>query len=610
MRRRLALVHWFGAALLLTVLTACGDSGGGGGDGDLGGNGNGSGDATTDTDDPDGTPGPGGVDGQPVAIAREIIILHDQTVPLGLGIQEELVLRAKVIDYEVGAPAAELAVNWEVIENIGQNGATGDGSLAAKQVYTAADGLTENVFRGGLLGEIKYTVRLSAEGADDRFIELYVSDSPTGSIEVNFLYSGPIPLNTIKLRLMPKGYSCGEFLPTGSFSGALFEKTVLSVSDKPVFDLLAANTHFTVIATAKSPTGALAAAGCRDGVFVVAKTKSPVSLELNVLPLIPTGTYDVDNIFDFSSALGALGTVGEVISGIQTLFNNPGKFLIDQIKVLVAGFIGEFITDAAFGLFEDELADIITDWVKDDSPQWLQDFFTIGDDLTQIVDRLHLKSTLKISKLEGSSFQGTQFWTGIVLTWKYGCDPAAPDYETCGVTTYSMADLANTEFPQNVVEGFFVGQIANYDRLSIDKHSIQISYGKLILFVLNEIILKTITGTNNLKDAVLQFVDCPNIASLFSNGVLDALGLTEDKLSGFCTSTITLLIIPLENYVKNLALDSQLRLSGSCTLVDETEDLYVDRLADGEYVGQIEIDQGAGPSFSGTFSGTKAAPIQ
>jgi hypothetical protein len=105
-------------------------------------------------------------------------------------------------------------------------------------------------------------------------------------------------------------------------------------------------------------------------------------------------------------------------------------------------------------------------------------------------------------------------------------------------------------------------------------------------------------------------VDCPNIASLFSNGVLDALGLTEDKLAGFCTSTITLLIIPLENYVKNLALDSQLRLSGSCTLIDETEDLYVDRLADGEYVGQIEIDQGAGPSFSGTFSGTKAAPIQ
>ena len=595
------------ALCAILFFAACGDTGSTRSDAAGQGGGNSQGDSAFGDDS--GVPGPGGVEGSDgFEFGREIILLHDTSLPLPIGIQSEFTVRAKVVDYAAGAPAAEVPVAWEVVGNEGVNGATGDGSLATKTAYTAADGLVENIFRAGHTGEIKYTVKLSAEGAADTFFQVFVSDSPTGALEVHFAYSGPIAINTIKVRLMPKGFSCGEFTPTMSFSSALFEKTVLDVAATPVFDGLAALSHFTVVATAKSPTGALAAAGCKDGVFVLEGETTPTTLDLNILPLIPTGTYDVENIFDFSNALSSLGTVGEVIGGIKTLFDNPGKFLIDQIKTLVSAYIGELITDLAFGLFENELASIITDWVKNDSPDLLQDFFTIGDDLTQIIDRLHLLSTLKISKLEGNQFQGTQYWTGIVLTWKFGCDPAAPDYETCGLMTFSMEDLSNTQFPQDVLEGYFTGQIANYDRLSIDKHTIQVSYGKLILFVLNELILKTITGQNNLKDAVLEFVNCPSIASFFSSSVLDGLGLTEDKLAGFCESTIGLLIVPLENFIGNLALDSQLRLSGACTLLDETEDLYVDKLVDGEYAGQIEMENGAGPSFSGTFEGVKLAP--
>jgi hypothetical protein len=547
-------------------------------------------------------------DVQEVLADLEIIVLHDTSIPINVLIQDELTLRAKVVNYAEGKPAEEVEVAFDIVDNEGFGGSSGDASLSSKVAFTNAEGEVENTFRANFVGDVNYTVKLSAEGAEDKFVDIIVSDTPTGSIEVLLAYQGPININTIKVRLMPKSFICGQFIPTGSLAGSLADKTVLSLADKPVFDGLAGGSHFTMVATAKSPSGALAAAGCRDGVFVIANAKTPTSLELHLLPLNPTGNYDVDNYFDFTQALGELGTVGEVIQGVVTLFNDPGKFILDQIKTLVKQFIGEIITDIAFGLFEDALGDVITDWVLNDSPQWVQDFFTIGDDLTQIVDNLHLRSVLKISKLHNDYyFQGIQFWNGIVLSWKYGCEPEDPP--DCGDLVFSMDDFGNTQFPQDIIEGKFTGTIVNYNQLFLDQHTIQISYGKLILFVLNEVILKTITGENNLKDAVLKFVNCSSIAAAIENGVLDAIGLPESKLDSFCVSTITLLLVPLEAFIGNLALDSQLRLSGQCTLLEETDDLIVDELFEGTYSGMVEIEAGAGPPFSGTFSGVRQSMV-
>jgi hypothetical protein len=540
-------------------------------------------------------------------IYREIILLHDTSFPIQLKIQDETPIRAKVVDYSAGVPAVDTPVTYEIVKNEGFEGGAGDGSMAAKTAWTDDQAVVSNLFRAGWIGEVNYRIKLSAEGAEDRFIDVVVSDAPAGAIEVHLSYEGPININTIKVRLMPKTFNCGTFQPTYNPVGSLGDKTVLDVNATPVFGGLAAGSHYTVIATGKSPTGSLAAAGCHDGVFVLEGQTTITTLNLFLLPLNPAGTYDVENVFDFTGALQGFGTFGEVIEGIVTLFNNPGKFLIDQIKSLVKQFIGELITDLAFGLFEDQLADIITDWVKNDSPDWVQDFFTIGDDLTQIVDNLHLLSVLKISKLSNDYYvQGTQYWNGIVLTWKLGCDKNAPDYDTCGVMTFSMEELGNTQFPQDVIEGQFTGSIVNYDQLYIDNHVIMISYGKLILFVLNEIILKTLTGENTLKDAALKFVNCPKLADTFANSILDALGLTEKKLADYCESVVGFLVTPIETWIGNLAIDSQLRLTGHCTLVDDTEDLYVDKLIDGVYAGTIEQGGVPGPSFVGTFEGVKA----
>lgn len=158
-----------------------------------------------------------------------------------------------------------------------------------------------------------------------------------------------------------------------------------------------------------------------------------------------------------------------------------------------------------------------------------------------------------------------------------------------------------------MIEGQFTGTIANYDKMFIDQHTIQISYGKLILFVLNEVLLPELTGENTMKAAVLKAVNCPGVASALENDILDGIGISEGDIEDFCTTTVGLLIGPLETYIGGLALDSQLRLSGQCTLVDENDDLYIDKLVNGTYAGMVEVNSGAGPSFSGTFEGVKEA---
>ena len=589
--------------VLVGLLAACGDTSPGSQNNPDGNNFGGFGDTEVPLDPETGQPI---LEDGALAPNLEIILLHDTNFPTQLLIQDELTIRAKVVDYAAGSPAGDREVHFEIVENEGLGGSSGDANLGSKIAYTTEQGEVENLFRANYIGDVNYLVKVSTDGAEDKFLEVHVSDTPKGAIEVTLAYEGPININTIKVRLMPKSFLCGAFSPTGNVAGSLADKTVLGINDKPLFDGLAGGSHFTLVATAKSPTGTLAAAGCKDGVFVQATQVIQTTLELHLLPLNPTGNYDVHNIFDFTGALGELGQVGQVIEGIVTLFNNPGKFLIDSIKTLVKQWLGELLVDLAFSLFEDELADVITDWVLNDSPEWVQDFFTIGDDLTQIVDQLQLTSVLQISKLHNNyHFQGTQFWNGIILSWKLGCDENAPP--DCGDLKFSLEDLGNTQFPQDIIEGNFTGSIVNYNQLFIDQHTIQISYGKLILFVLNEVILKSLTGENNLKDAVLKFVNCEGIASSFSNSVLDALGLPEDKLAKFCKSTIGALIAPLEIWIGQLALDSQLRLSGQCTLIDSTDDLLVDELIDGKYSGMIEVNAGAGPPFSGSFSGTRKA---
>ena len=530
----------------------------------------------------------------------EIIFLHDTSTPLALHVNEDRTVMVKVIDYGTGGAAENVLLNWNIIEASGA-GAPGDAELSADATFTDQNGLAQITFRANTASDILYTLEVTADNADPVTTLVGVGNFPTGALRITLNYQGGVDINTIAVRLMPGSFLCGAFKPTSVPNNPLAEKTVINTNAKPQFDGVEGGKTYTVVATAKGPLANLAAAGCRDGIYVPVGETAEATLDLFMLVLNPAGTYDLDNIFDFTGAIP--GQLGQIVDTLSDLFYDPGKFLINQIKNLVKQYLGGLITDAVFGLFGDALGDMITDWVLNDAPEWVQDIFTVGQDLLQIVKRLELTGILKISKLSSDFYvQGITTYTGVILTWKLGCDKNAPDYEECGKMPFTMDQFNNNgDFPMDLLSGAWTGNIVSFDTLSVAPHELALNYGKLILFVLQKVILKYLTGEDTLVDAAVAIIGCDGIAKSLDNWV------DYDDTYKACKSTVTLLVAPVQSYLESLATPSFATLQGSAKMVDEDDDLIVDRLTDGKWSGQILIQNATSSNFSGTWEAVRKA---
>lgn len=534
---------------------------------------------------------------------REIVVLHDTSRPLSITVTQNQLLRAKVIDYGLGGPASDVTLRFAVVSGA----EAGDGSLSSFSAYTDASGIAAVTFRSGTAADKTYTIQVSADGAEPVRFDVYVADSPRGDLRVALAYEGPIAVKNVHVRLVNGQFTCGQFSPINPPVDVVGEKTLLGVgTGDVVWQHLPASERFTVVATAESQEGHLAASGCIDGVVIVGEQENKVTLTMFLLTLNPAGVYDSTSVFDFTGAIP--GQVGELVSQITLLFTSPGHFLIEQVKSIAAAYVGELITNAVFGLFEDTVADVIDDWMFNNSPQWIQDILQVGTDLLQVVNNLEMQAELRISKLSNDYYvQGALLWNGIVLYWHWGCaEQGQAGYDpNCGRYVFNLAAFQNTQFPMDIIEGHFTATIQNFNQLDIDNHVIKINYGKLIIFVLNELILPALSGEHTLHDAILSFINCHAIGQ--SIGGFGLLGIDEQDVEDFCVSAVTTIVTPVEFVLSGLAIDSQLRMSGNATMIDQDDDLKVDEIVDGHFLGHFESDGQQGSPFTGVWEAFKTA---
>lgn len=559
---------------------------------------------TTDTSVTDTTPDSADTI-DPIPSGRELIVLHDASQPLQVRVANNHTLRVKLVDYAAGGPAVEAPVAFAIRPK--DPAVPGDARLSALTAYTDNAGIASVTFRANTSADLGYIIDVSADRADPVSFEVFVTDAPRGSLRVALRYEGPIAVKNVHVRLVPGQYTCGQFSPVNPSTDVVGEKTLLGVgAGDVVWPNLPEGQRFTVFATADSPRDHLAAAGCLDGVVIVPNQENKVTLTLYLLTLNPTGFYDNTSVFDFTGAIP--GQLGQLVDEISLLFSSPGTFLINQIKRLAAMYVGEFITNTIFGLFEDAVADVIDDWMFNRSPAWLRDILTIGQDLFQIVNNLELLATLRISKLTNDYYvQGTLFWNGVALYWRVGCArPGEANYDPlCGRNEFSLTAFSNTQFPMDIIEGRFTASIQDFDQLDIDNHVIKINYGKLILFALNELVLPRLTGQNNLTDAVLSFINCASIADGIYFSALGTIGISKSDIEGFCTGAIEVITRPVTAILGALAVDSQMRMSGHGVMVDSNDDLLVDRFENGSFLGNFESDGQLGNPFTGVWSATR-----
>lgn len=542
----------------------------------------------------------------PSGSGREIIVLHDASRPLSASVGQTLPIRVKVIDYERGGPAGGTTVEFALAPVDAAQ--PGSATISTRQTYADDGGVASINFRAGQDGEVGYRITVSASHAEPVSFELFVSDAPRGTLTVSVANDVGLALQNVDLRLVPGVNSCLNFHPTLLPEDVIADATLLSINDQARWSNLPASERFTLVAVARNTDGNLAAAGCHDGIVIIANQDNHISLPLYLLTLNPAGTYDSITHFDFRGAIP--GRVGQVIDEITLLFESPGGFLILQVKRLAANYVGNLITDFIFGLFEDKVIEVIDDWALNDSPAWVQELLSVGRDLTQIVTNLEMLADLTIHKVTSAYVvQGNLDWTGIALYWRRGCaSEGSPGYDpACGRHEFSLHQFSNTQFPMDIIEGRWIGNITSFNHLDIANHTVKISYGKLVIFVLNELILPAVSGERNLRDAVQSMVNCPRLADRIYFSQLGRIGIEKRHIEGFCTGAIDIIILPATMILESLAVDSQLRLSGNAVMVDNDDDLKVDEFINGRFLGNFESDGREGAPFTGTWTAIRNA---
>ena len=553
---------------------------------------------------------PDAIAGADVGCKRVIIPQIDTTKPISLAPNNQpYPIYAVVVDYAAGGPASEIPVSWEIVENDGVNG-PGPGTLGNQISATdTKNGATYNTFNPNKGPGTHYKIKVSAECAEDVFVDIIVSALPTGNIEVKLMYDNQIPLGNVVVNIVPAPFACASFKAILPPSTVLSKKTTY-IGDLPTqFKGLPAEKKYGVFVIGKDLVGHLAAAGCADAVLVNDQNTTSVTVTMTVLPLQAAGAYDMVNHFDFTGAIP--GQLGQILDTAVQIFYDPGAFIIEQVKNLVKQFLGAgFIVDAVFSLFEKQLSKLITDWLLNSSPSWLQDFFQMGQDVLQIVKKLEMLGVLHVFKVNGDFFfNGEIDFTGINLWWHLGCDKNDPNFATCGSKiSFDLTQVStDPNFPFDLISGKLSGSISQQTHMSIDSSTITLNYGKLILYILTNVVLKKLTGQTSFVGAMQKLIDCQGLGNSLG-GIIP--GVSASTVTGFCNSTISLIVLPLESMLGGLSLDSGLSLKGDCTMVDDPDkdgnyDLKVDRLIDGVWIGNIVIQGSSGKNFKGDFTAVR-----
>ena len=514
-----------------------------------------------------------------------------------------------LFERETGAPVFNELIEFQLLGDGG-----GEVSISEREVVTDENGTATIRFRAGETLE-GYEIRAEHPGANSVEFSLQVEDLPSGNLNITYVNSGAsvYELGEIEVFLFPRShFSCNAFRPLSRMPEPSYMDAVANVRGTSNFESLDVREPWTVVAMGKgAERGQFAAAACQGEIFIQEDETTNIELVLSLLPLNPVGRYDVVSHWDFTQTLEDSGNVGRILLEVFDAFENPGRYLVDQIINLVRAFLGDLVAGAVeFFLDIFNLDDRIEDGINNfiDSIDFLSRVRQAGLDLRDIVTRLEVLSTLTIGKL-GNDFEvrGTDDWLGLAFYWRWNCEDDAP--EDCGRIELAI----DPDSSLGIVLGEWQGRVAAYNQLQINTHTVNLRYGELILYILNEVILPVLTDGNahSMMDAILYWINCEGLARAITGSdgelcdPLDLVCIEDDDISGVCESVIRSVFGFAEVLLRNLQIDSVLELSGEGTLVELDGDLLVDEIVDGTYDGWVNIQDNRSP-FTATWSATRA----
>lgn len=510
-------------------------------------------------------------------------------------------------------------------------------AVGAKRVSTDENGqATTTFFPGGVAGNA--VVEVNHPKATPLQFQITATPEPTGALAATPISAGAsvVQLTDVTLRMYDADdRTCDDFRPLAEQATPLQEGFREEAGEAFVFRQVPADEQVIVTARARGERGQIAAGGCTAGIDIRADQTIERDVVLNLIPLNPTGRYQVTSRWDFSEALSDSGAVGNTVVTVLDGFQNPGNAIYEQVISSIEDLVGGLISVGVdtflsqTGL-DDNFKSMINDAIQENEA--LCKVREAGRDLRQAVKRLEVDSELVIGQLGSKyTFRGRDNWLGIQLYWRGKCDDA---YEAeCGDGTseeepetmppcaaIELTAAENGEIADlGVISSEWEGRVASYNELRIERHDIPLNYGRLVKFVLNQVVIPELTGgeANSLSGAFSHWIGCESLADDItgSDDSVGALGVevTASEISGFCESAVGSVFGLAELAISNLEYETGIRVGGDATLVETTSDGVVDYLEEGGYSGYIEVNDSESSSssqrsnLSATWSGERVS---
>ncbi|MCB9731602.1 MAG: hypothetical protein H6745_03085 [Deltaproteobacteria bacterium] len=459
----------------------------------------------------------------------------------------------KVVYTEDGSVKAGQVVKFAI-----ENDANNLGFLNTLSSFTDESGisLVETKARSEIVGQ--YVVKAYIDNSDipPLYFDVVVTSKGTVPLTVLGTYGGSRPVGVYSVRLYRQDAAnkpdCSNMLDLFTNQTAAQARDNLSLTQSakfPEFDGLEQDgtQRFTALVFSLNQANAIQAWGCNATEVVVEVNKSKtVSIEMTDRPPLYAGSYDITSRFDFISAIPEPYkkwvdyVVGFFQSPTQTVFELAcdllGGFDNDQLE----GFCGSLfsrdgdgnVTPGTLGAFVFDLVDQILESFVQGTV--FGDVLQAGGDVADILKAFEIQATLTFNAEpsaagEWSEADTSENWHTVKVKWSLGanCDPATE--AGCGSRQFSI-----NAFQQQAITGHFGASVANYWDLTIEKHPLNLRYGALINYFLENFLLPVVVGNDNVNsyEELLGYMVGGGVECLApAQGALDCCGRFADGLA-------------------------------------------------------------------------------
>lgn len=506
-------------------------------------------------------------------------------------VSEKIKIAAMLFDKKSGK-----AVDGEyVFFDVQQQNST-RASLDARRIETDESGRADvDLNLGGRAGKLR--VQANHDKAEPITFEVSTLGYGDGTLNIEPVNTAKniMSFESVKLRLYSsENKSCSFFQPYRDQPQALETKKRTDIDGQISFENIDSRAEFLVTAQARGAQGQVAGGGCIDRISIPEDGELTKKLHMQLVQIDPSGRYRVTSQWNFTQALKDSGAAGTTIMRILNVFERPGEAIYDEIIRLIRTYVSGLLAEGIDKFMRitglnHEFKDLVIGVIE--SVNALSKIRDAGQDLRDIVANLEVQSVLTIGQMSKSrAFRGTTNWLRVRLYWRWNCGENAPD--DCG--RISLGANENGEIAQlGLLSSSWNGRVVAYDQLRISEHPLSIRYGRLISYILEEVLLPALTnGRAHKMSKAFSLWICEPLAEGVTgdNDKICALNhcIEQKKIDNTCSSAASTVFGFADTLVNQLKLKLNLSVAGRGKLLETNSDRKVDKIVDGKFQGTLE----------------------